>query len=517
MSTQIASAESFVAALELESIEPAARPLSLEALADDASAAVDAAAVVSFVDGVSGQHKADVLNSVLLAQLAANKKYNRETDTANWYTFYRSVLEYVGWVVPAFSFSRFSTDGARFTVDGVVVKLLQAIASEQEIAVIRSAIDALKALQDRDGRVVLFETQSHSAALGNFQISTVGESADGTVVMKIGAFYFGTTETVTRVLWFNFPRSGTRMYQAAQTMTLDDDVYVRVRQIIVDKLGDRAVSFIQDLDIESTWGNRRAGTGGCRPGKAGMMDGYPRPSGSRFLAAVELGPERAPAAAQVAGGPAGVVDGASIVSFRNGVDPDHQRDALNTLLLAQLAASRKHDRYQAPRDWYAFYGSVLEQVGWVVGRQAGFAPGPPVGPRTSLPAAVAAAMRQGTSEPELSDLATTLAAFAGLDCKDRAAAVFECEGHEETLAVFQVAVVGPSPAGTAMTVGLFQWKFDGTIGSLRSAEISTDTVTFLNGQRTMTLNETVYAPLRAQVAAKLGDRPGLYVAEFAVT
>jgi hypothetical protein len=59
---------------------------------------VDAASLVTFIDGVSGQQNEDVLNSTLLAQLAANRKHHRERDTPGWYDFYCTVLEQVGWV-----------------------------------------------------------------------------------------------------------------------------------------------------------------------------------------------------------------------------------------------------------------------------------------------------------------------------------------------------------------------------------------------------------------------------------
>ena len=53
--------------------------------------------MVTFVDGLSGQQKEDVLNSTLLAQLTANRKHDRERDTGAWYDAYRGVLEQVGW------------------------------------------------------------------------------------------------------------------------------------------------------------------------------------------------------------------------------------------------------------------------------------------------------------------------------------------------------------------------------------------------------------------------------------
>ncbi|MFI6802976.1 hypothetical protein [Streptosporangium canum] len=245
---QAESALRFIDTLEIEALSP---PLiqAGSALTEGASAAVAGGSVVAFTDRLNGKQKSDVLNSLLLAQLAANKRHDRERDSEKWYKFYRSVLEQIGWVTPEFAFTKLSGTSTRFTVDGAVIALLQAIATQNEIAVARAAIDALKELQDRDKRVVIFETNSHSAAFGNFQIGTCDVSPQETVVVKIGAFYFSTTETVTRVLFFNFPRNSTQMSQKGQTMTLNEDVYGQVRDAVIEKLGDNAIQFIAELEI----------------------------------------------------------------------------------------------------------------------------------------------------------------------------------------------------------------------------------------------------------------------------
>ena len=187
-------------------------------------------------------------NSVLLAQLAADKKYDREFDTENWYTFYRTVLDNVGWVVPHFSFTRFNAGSQSFTADKVIIGLLEAIATGNEISVVTRTLDAIKQLEDGDNRLVLFESHSHSAANGNFQISSVSE-AGNSVIMKLGAFYFSAKSTVTRILWFSFPSGSSSFYQGGQTMELDDEVYSHVRNDIVTKLGTRAAQYIAALDI----------------------------------------------------------------------------------------------------------------------------------------------------------------------------------------------------------------------------------------------------------------------------
>jgi hypothetical protein len=49
-----------------------------------------------------GNSQEDVMNSTLLAQLAANKKTDRLTDPAGWYEAYRDVLENLYWTTTSF-------------------------------------------------------------------------------------------------------------------------------------------------------------------------------------------------------------------------------------------------------------------------------------------------------------------------------------------------------------------------------------------------------------------------------
>jgi hypothetical protein len=223
----------------------AAGPLVTEG---DKAGYVDAGSLVSFVAGVPLQHKHDVLNSTLLAQLAANAKYDREKQTTDWYKYYRTVLENVGWVLGGFTFTIYESGGAEFTADKVILKILEAIATGNDLAVVAATMEALNSLGDDDPAVKIFETSSHSASNGAFQIAAAAES-DGVVVLKIGAFSFSTTQSVTRVLWFRFSSGATSFYKGDEVINLDDQIYAQVRQAVVEKLGDKAVTFVKDLKI----------------------------------------------------------------------------------------------------------------------------------------------------------------------------------------------------------------------------------------------------------------------------
>jgi hypothetical protein len=188
------------------------------------------------------------LNSTLLAQLAANKKYDREVQTQDWYKYYQSVLEPLGWVIQAFSFDKYNASGDSFQMNKAVIEILKAIASKDEAAVSQATIDALGALDSGSHGLVLWNSASNSVTAGNFQIAPCILS-NGSVVMKNASFYFNTTESTTGFLWFTYSTSKMSLYKSTNTMTLDGDIYAKVRQAVIDKLGDKAVQFVAALDI----------------------------------------------------------------------------------------------------------------------------------------------------------------------------------------------------------------------------------------------------------------------------
>lgn len=244
------------------------------------SANVVAASVVAFADGIFGQQKEDLLNSTLLAQLAANQKHDRVKDTIKWYELYRSVLEKLGWStekqisrggllaharpipdredlpsprplpgrLSQFRFAPVTVDRPRFTADTTVLTLLRKKVNEEAFGATQTALETLRGLDDRDRRVVIFESSSHSAGRGNFQIVAVSAGPGGVLQMTIAAVFFVTTEKVSRVLSFHFAGSNTQMFQARDTLTLNPTVYDAVRDQVIQQLGDQASAYIDEIN-----------------------------------------------------------------------------------------------------------------------------------------------------------------------------------------------------------------------------------------------------------------------------
>ena len=233
----------------IQSLELATPESEIMAIGNsEGSASVDAGSLMSFVDDVKGQQRSDVLNSCLLAQLAANKKYDREKDTENWYKFYSEVLQNIGWVIQDFKFSKMTYSGASFEPSALMLLAMEALCSPSQYAVLKLAISAIRSLSTDHRASRIFEASTHSSANGNFQLGTCAQEGDQ-VTMALGGCFFSSTKTSISILFSNFDSAGIDAYSGTQAVTLDNDIYRRVRQAVIDKLGDNASKYVADLDI----------------------------------------------------------------------------------------------------------------------------------------------------------------------------------------------------------------------------------------------------------------------------
>jgi hypothetical protein len=240
----------YILSLEIETFDEKKLTASaaLAETGEDEAGYVDAGSLTSFVAGLTMTHKEDTLNSTLLAQLAANKAFNRETQTKEWYAKYHEVLENVGWVISAFQFTEYETTASSFTVEKVVLEILAAIATQSEILVAMKMLEALKNASADSKPFKIWDSSTHNATNGNFQIGTCLES-DGNVAMSLGAFYFKAKEVKSTFLWFNYARTSIELYKGAQQVVLNEMIYGAVRKMIIEKLGNNAVNYVANLEI----------------------------------------------------------------------------------------------------------------------------------------------------------------------------------------------------------------------------------------------------------------------------
>jgi hypothetical protein len=252
----------YVDGLELAEHPPAVRQLiDSGALAAPPAPPVDTekpgasiakGSLVAFTAGVSLRHRHDAINSTLLAQLASDKEFDRfnSAQIMEWYKKYIAVLGKVGWDVQELQFQNFEASGSTFTIDAAIVEIVSSFLAGPEVAVVQATLNSLSKLESNDPWYVVWDSSSHKADGGNFQIiPCADEAGKGDLVMGLSAYAFTTTETSVRFLWTNYNSSSTKLKFATQATTLDEDVYSQVRSAVIAKLGDNAITTVKELKI----------------------------------------------------------------------------------------------------------------------------------------------------------------------------------------------------------------------------------------------------------------------------
>ncbi|KAG8742970.1 hypothetical protein FRC10_000592 [Ceratobasidium sp. 414] len=213
------------------------------------TAGVSAGGLYIFDRELSKAQKADVLNSTLLAQIAADKNYDRTSDVDNWYAS-----------VHDFDFDKYSFSNSISAGQFVIDRLKNAISSSKSKNV-ESAVNSIKGMSDNERALQVFSSRSSSGKHANFQVGYCS-SNDGNVVIDIDQDVknpmSSTLKSRSTDAQSGKPTSEPsntdeadilRTWLAFQTMTLNKYVYDRVRDAVLQKLGDYANDYVADVPM----------------------------------------------------------------------------------------------------------------------------------------------------------------------------------------------------------------------------------------------------------------------------
>lgn len=232
----------------IQSLDVGSYPSNLLELTDSATGAVVAGSIATLGDTLSEQHQRDVLESLLLAQLAASAKADRHKDPMNWYKVYQQTLETIGWVIQtSTTMSRYLPQGTRFTISTVITDLFQRKVVEEDLSLVKRTLNSFK--RDPGGPAqFVFECPSHSGGIGNFQFGLATEE-DGTVTLQLGCFTFNVAAHVTRLAFEEFPTDA-KFQVGFVALTLNEQVYQSVRSTVSAKVASRFAGATAQIELD---------------------------------------------------------------------------------------------------------------------------------------------------------------------------------------------------------------------------------------------------------------------------
>ncbi|KAF9476396.1 hypothetical protein BDN70DRAFT_882497 [Pholiota conissans] len=195
------------------------------------------------------QSKQDVMNSILFAQLAASAQYDRCSQPKDWYQFYTNILGNVGWVTTQHNIEDIVLDKDQpVRVDQFIIDYLNDKMDAVQLASMKRLITALQNVHDLS--VKLFCSSAATDHQANFQLGACTQDTNKNVTISFGSICYTTTTTIENPLFATILH-GKCGIASFQSMTLNEQIYGRVRDTIVQKLGQHAEKLTRDLILPS--------------------------------------------------------------------------------------------------------------------------------------------------------------------------------------------------------------------------------------------------------------------------
>lgn len=204
-------------------------------------------ALNSFSKGVSDQTQEDVLNSLLLAQRAASKKFPDNEQIKDWYEMYFHVLQELGYVVTNRDWNTLGEKSHALEIDKAIFELLSGLLTVPQINVLTRSLDMLKSLGSDDKRLIAFESNTAKHNRGNFQLGSAEES-NGNVSIIGSGFILESEKQMKKILFLKFDKNVVNIKLDFFRAELATSEYSKNREAVKKKLGN-SHDFIASLDI----------------------------------------------------------------------------------------------------------------------------------------------------------------------------------------------------------------------------------------------------------------------------
>lgn len=220
-------------------------------------AGVVANGVVSFVSGMTEQNKADVRNTYLYASLVATKAFPRDVDGTQWYDRFTEVLGTLGWIFVAKRYSQHRSHDVGASMDQIGLQVLASAVAAATVpgaagpAMLKVANTAMDKLTSGANikPLSLFNNRAAKGDNGQFTLGSCIESADGEVIMALGAVHSRSRVNNGNVLVLNWSYGSSQVHTGNAQLVLNPAIYEHARPLIQRRLGQHIEAAIELYEI----------------------------------------------------------------------------------------------------------------------------------------------------------------------------------------------------------------------------------------------------------------------------
>ena len=207
--------------------------------------------LAEFSGDVDPEARAAVADSLLIAQLAANKAADQEADVLAWYRKYIEVLQGVGWLVGALEFESQTVSDLNADVHRAIVPVLTAMLGPAAAAtsLVLTVLSGLESMNRDSPWIAAFDRASRHASGAKFQVSQVDVAQGGDPRITALCFGIEAKRTVTQVLFFSFSNSSAELKKAQGTLSMPASRLLASSGVIAERVRPFVTDYVRNIDI----------------------------------------------------------------------------------------------------------------------------------------------------------------------------------------------------------------------------------------------------------------------------
>ncbi|MGB5954904.1 hypothetical protein [Pseudomonas sp.] len=201
--------------------------------------------------GMSAQSRHDVKNAFHFATLVADKAFDAEKQSREWYDKFVDVMRDLGFTVPRRSFELETSAELSVTVGAVAIRAIgvagNAMLGGTKLGdLAKMAFDKLTTVEN-DAKVL--DHKRKNKARGMVGMGACIETENNDVVMVVSCIQASAPQLDDDVLGIQWKLDKTHYYAGTAILTLNNFVYDKVRETVENKLGVRSVENVLQYDI----------------------------------------------------------------------------------------------------------------------------------------------------------------------------------------------------------------------------------------------------------------------------
>ncbi|MHC8356009.1 hypothetical protein ACYZTL_12445 [Pseudomonas sp. LB3P81] len=194
-------------------------------------AAVLGSTVAAYDEALSEEDREAFDDTILYAEIRADKLFHRETQRREWYGEYSKALTNCGWPTVNDPYKEYISQELDFTMDEAALQIIALVAGADKLKILPLISSAFNSLEKNEGAIKLVELKSKRNKAANFQIVPC-ISLGGRPTMIACAMQMESSDILTKILFFKFRKEDIKLYSAATRRTLNRRAYNVVKDIV---------------------------------------------------------------------------------------------------------------------------------------------------------------------------------------------------------------------------------------------------------------------------------------------